>query len=155
MAVDRRQGTVCSKSRKAVLSFTTVKNLNALAFTLLGKSTFEVVPRSKPLCKIAVSKHGFETAMQGKLLFSPHPLALICEVSRLTPRPEGKTFLTKKFFPLDTLFKKLSCARPFGGFDFKRCPPLKTASYLLLLISNLYIDKTAFLLYNEYCKIFQ
>ncbi len=88
-------------------------NLNELNFTLLGKSTFEVVPRSKPLCKIAVSKHGFETAMRGKLLFSPHPLALrsVCGDSVPAPLPEGKNFL-KKIFSLWTPFSKNFNAPP-------------------------------------------
>ncbi len=99
----RVQYTVTVERLSAYLSL--LNNLNALSFPFKCKCNPKVVSRSKHLCRIAVSKHGFETAMRGKLLFSPHPLTLICEISRLTPRPKGKNFL-KKIFPLWNPFSK-------------------------------------------------
>ncbi len=42
-------------------------------FAALGFFILNALPRSKPLYRIAFSKHGFEKAMRGKLLFSPRP----------------------------------------------------------------------------------
>ena len=93
--------------------------------------TLKVLPRSIPLYRIAFSKHGFEKAMRGKLLFSPHPLALANALRGLCPRAptKGEKFFEKNFSPLESPFKKLSCARSLGRLNGKALCRSKQSKY--------------------------